>query len=270
MATYIIGDVQGCHDTLQRLLTRCEFGAQDHVWFTGDLVNRGPQSLQVLRFAMGLGDRCRAVLGNHDLHLLARAEKLAEPRNRDTLDDVLEAPDAEELLDWLRQRPFVLDEDPWLLVHAGVLPKWDLDELLTRAHHSAKILRSAKRTKMLKKLASINGPDLGAHRDAHPVREAVATARILTNLRCCDRKGAPRLEYTGPPEEAGKGMVPWYAHRDRRELERTVICGHWAAQGLRRTESMVALDSGCVWGHRLSAFRLDDEALISEPCSKDA
>lgn len=269
MVTYIIGDVQGCHDALQRLLARCEFGPTDQLWFTGDLVNRGPQSLEVLRFAKGLGDRCQSVLGNHDLHLLARAEKLTEANNRDTLDGILDAPDAEELLDWLRQRPFILDEDPWLLVHAGVLPGWDLDELLARALHATTILRSGKRTKMLKQLVTLTDPDLDAHRDKNPVREAVATARILTNLRCCTRNGRPRLDYAGPPEEAGKGMMPWYAHPDRHELNRTVICGHWAAQGIRRTSSMVALDSGCVWGHRLSAFRLDDEALISEPCERN-
>jgi bis(5'-nucleosyl)-tetraphosphatase (symmetrical) len=266
MATYIIGDVQGCNDTLQRLLARCEVGPQDRVWFTGDLVNRGPQSLEVLRFLMGLGERCQAVLGNHDLHLLARAEDLTEAKNRDTLDELLNAPDAEELLDWLRQRPFILDEDPWLLLHAGVLPDWDLDELLERARHATKTLRSGKRTKMLKRLVASTEPDLRAHRDKNPVREAAATACILTNLRCCDRNGRPRLDYAGPPEEAGKGIMPWYAHPDRHPLKRTVICGHWAAQGIRRTKSMVALDSGCVWGHRLSAFRLDDEALISEPC----
>ena len=153
MATYVIGDVQGCHDALQRLLEHCGFRKKDRVWFTGDLVNRGPQSAEVLRLAIKLGDRCQAVLGNHDLHLLARAEGVAPSRSSDTLDDVLEAPDRDELLDWLRARPFVLDEDPWLVVHAGILPAWDLDELLGRATHASKVLRSKKGTKMLERLA---------------------------------------------------------------------------------------------------------------------
>jgi len=266
MATYVIGDVQGCHDALQRLLELCGFRKKDRIWFTGDLVNRGPQSADVLRLAIKLGPRCQAVLGNHDLHLLARAEGLVEPRRNDTLDDVLEAPDRDELLDWLRARPFVLDEDPWLLVHAGVLPTWDLDELLGRAAHASKVLRSRKGRKMLRRLATLEDPEPGVDRNDHPVREAVTTARILTNLRCCDREGSPRLGYTGPPEEAGNGLRPWYDAKGRKKIRRTLICGHWAAQGVRRTKDMVALDSGCVWGHSLSAFRIDDEALVAVSC----
>jgi len=270
MATYVIGDVQGCRDELMRLLDRCAFSDEDHLWFTGDLVNRGEDSLGVLRFAMSLGKRCQAVLGNHDLYLLVLAHGLAEPRKQDTLDTVLAAPDLQELLEWLRQRPFILDHEPWLMLHAGILPGWDLTETLDRAEHASAILRSAKGEKMLRHLARREAPDLDARRDRNPVREAAATARILTNLRCCDHKGRPRLDYTGPPEEAGEGLDPWYAHADRRKIDRTIICGHWAAQGLRRTKSMVALDSGCVWGHRLSAFRLEDEALFSEACERRA
>lgn len=249
-----------------RLLERCSFGSDDHLWFTGDLVNRGPDSLGVLRFAVGLGDRCEAVLGNHDLHLLGRAAGVTRERNRDRLDAVLAAPDRDELLDWLRRRPFVLDAEPWLMVHGGILPGWKLREALDRAAHASAVLQSGKGSKMLRLLAQGTDAELEILREQHPVREAVTTARILTNLRCCDREGRPRLEYAGPPEEAGEGLEPWYSHSARRKLGRTVVCGHWAAQGLRRTRSMVALDSGCVWGHRLSAFRLDDEALISEPC----
>lgn len=268
MATYVIGDVQGCYDALQRLLERCEFGSKDRIWFTGDLVNRGSHSAEVLRFAMGLGDRCRTVLGNHDLRLLALSAGVSNGRNRDTLDDVLLAKDREELVDWLRHRPFVLDEDPWLLVHAGVLPAWDLEELLDRAEHARQVLLSSKGDKLLRRLASPAAPELDARRDRNPVREAVTTARILTNLRCCDHSGVPRLEYAGPPEEAGMGDYPWYEHPDRLPLRRTVICGHWAAQGIRRTDCMIALDSGCVWGNRLSAFRIEDEALIAVSCRK--
>jgi bis(5'-nucleosyl)-tetraphosphatase (symmetrical) len=268
MATYVIGDVQGCHVALQRLLERCGFGKKDRVWFCGDLVNRGPHSADVLRLAMRMGSRCESVLGNHDLHLLARAEGIADPRRNDELEDVLDAPDRDEMLDWLRERPFVVDEKPWLMVHAGVLPRWDLDELRDRAAHASKVLRSSKGAKMLRRLAVPEPPELGAHRDEHPVREAVATARILTNLRCVDREGIPRLDYTGPPEESGPELVPWYAAKGRRKIRRTVLCGHWAAQGVRRTKDMVALDSGCVWGHRLSAFRLDDESLVTVSCRR--
>jgi bis(5'-nucleosyl)-tetraphosphatase (symmetrical) len=268
MATYVIGDVQGCHEALQRLLKRCEFGKKDRLLFTGDLVNRGPGSADVLRLAIKLGSRCEAVLGNHDLHLLARAEGLAEAKRNDTLDDVLDAPDREELLDWLRERPFVLDEAPWLIVHAGILPSWDLDEVRQRAAHASKVLRSKKGRKMLRRLATPDAADLEVRRKDHPVREAVATARILTNLRCVDRQGAPRLDYNGPPEEAGNGLRPWYDATGRKKIKRTVICGHWAAQGIRRTRNMIALDSGCVWGHSLSAFRIEDESLDSVSCSK--
>jgi bis(5'-nucleosyl)-tetraphosphatase (symmetrical) len=268
MATYVIGDVQGCHDALQRLLESCGFGKKDRVWFTGDLVNRGPKSADVIRLAMKLGKRCQTVLGNHDLHLLARAEGIAEPKRNDTLDDVLHARDRDELLDWLRSRPFVLDEDPWLLVHAGILPAWDLDEVLGRARHASTVLQSKKGQKLLRRLVDEPLPELGVRRDEHPVREAATTARILTNLRCCDRDGMPRLDYAGPPEEAANGLRPWYDVKGRAKLRRTVLCGHWAAQGVRRTKSMIALDSGCVWGHSLSAFRIEDESLVSVSCRK--
>jgi bis(5'-nucleosyl)-tetraphosphatase (symmetrical) len=268
MATYVIGDVQGCYDALQRLLERCEFGPKDKLWLTGDLVNRGPRSVDVLRFAMGLGKRCRAVLGNHDLHLLARAEGVADAKKTDTLEDVLDATDRDELLDWLRKRPFVVDADPWLLLHAGVLPAWGLEEVLDRAEHASSVLRSSKRTKMLGMLSNRTPPELDASREDRPVREAATTARILTNLRYCDRDGLPRLEFAGPPEESESDLVPWYSTPGRKKLRRTVLCGHWAAQGIRRTKNMVALDSGCVWGNRLSAFRIQDESLIAVSCRK--
>jgi bis(5'-nucleosyl)-tetraphosphatase (symmetrical) len=199
---------------------------------------------------------------------LARGEGVSTGRTRDTLDDVLLAPDRDELLAWLRKRPFLFEDDPWLVVHAGILPAWKLEEAIDRARHAGRVLRSTKGRKMLRQLASPADPELDVRRDEHPVREAVTTARILTNLRCCDRKGLPRLEYTGPPEEAGKGLYPWYEHPSRRPLGRTVLCGHWASQGIRRTDSIVALDSGCVWGNRLSAFRIEDEALIAVSCRK--
>lgn len=260
MATYAIGDVQGCWRTLERLLGRVGFDrAEDRVWFAGDLVNRGPGSLEVLRFARGLGERAQVVLGNHDLHLLAIAAGVRTAKRRDTVDDVLASPDRDELLEWLRQRPLLHAEGEWVLLHAGLLPGWTLGEARERAREAEAWLRGPRVNLALAAYARkrVKDPELVR------VHE---TLRTLTLLRCV-RDGEMALDYSGPPGEAPAGLVPWHRARPR-DPEVTIVCGHWAAQGFVREPGLLALDSGCVWGNALTAVRLEDGAAFQEPSAE--
>ncbi|MGD8375256.1 MAG: symmetrical bis(5'-nucleosyl)-tetraphosphatase [Acidobacteriota bacterium] len=262
MATYLIGDVQGCHATLLRLVRRLPAGPGDRLWFVGDLVNRGPQSLDVLRWIRDQGDRAIAVLGNHDLRLLAVADGVRELRARDTFGDVLEAPDRDELLDWLRARPVLHRDEEVTLVHAGLLPAWTLDEAAAAAREAEIALRGEGRAGFLGRL------------HARPVRpwsrELPRDERLrlgtlaLTSLRVVGPDGLPRPEFKGPPEEAPAGCVPWFAFPGRRSRGGTVAFGHWSALGLRNTEELLALDTGCVWGRGLAAVRLEDRVVFHE------
>jgi bis(5'-nucleosyl)-tetraphosphatase (symmetrical) len=239
MATWAIGDVQGCFATLTRLLARIKFSDEDRVWLLGDLVNRGPASLAVLRWARSLGDRARAVLGNHDVHLLARADGSAGPKRRDTLDEVLRAPDRDALLDWLRMQPFVHRTQNRLLVHAGLLPAWSADDAEREARAAEEALRARR-----------------------PLPPSV---RAFTRLRTVYPDGRMNDEFSGPPGDAPERCVPWFAHPQRRSSDATVIFGHWAALGVHVSPTAIGLDSGCVWGHGLTALDLDGGALVSEP-----
>lgn len=239
MATYAIGDVQGCDRTLGRLLTRVDFDpARDRLWFVGDLVNRGPDSLAVLRRLRALGDRAVAVLGNHDLHLLARADG-RRGRRLDTLEAVLAAPDAAELVAWLRARPLLHREGPHLMVHAGLHPSWSL----RTAERHARALE-----------ARIRAGDLCAGDEA---------ISVFTRLRFVDAAGVPDYGHKCGPEEAPAGLRPWFEVRPPAP-DVTVVFGHWAALGLAIAPGIIGLDTGCVWGDRLTAVRLEDHAVFSE------
>lgn len=264
MSIYAIGDVQGCAASLHRLLDEIPLDlANDRLWFVGDLVNRGRSSLQVLRTVRGLGDAAVTVLGNHDLHLLARAAGHAEAKRRDTIDDVLSAPDRDELLAWLRERPLVHREGPWVLVHAGLPPRWTPDEAERRARAAETALR---------------GPGAAAFLAAYARRQAAAPefdggagsrasdAWAMTNLRAVDREGAPVAGFKGPPSDVPKGCLPWYRSPERLHGRARIVFGHWAALGLLVEPALLALDSGCVWGGRLTAVRLGDRRVWSVRC----
>ena len=266
MATYAIGDVQGCFLSLTRLLDRCRFDSRaDRVWLVGDLVNRGPRSLEVLRWAAHLGDRVTMVLGNHDLHLLAVAAGAREQKARDTLRAVLEASDREELLAWLRRRPLLHHEGRFLMVHAGLLPSWGADEALPLAREVENELRGSEHTRFLRDLyRASEEPDLWNDTLTGIPRLRVITT-ALTRLRTCTRQGRMCLDFSGPPDEAPEGCIPWFDVPSRKASASTVVCGHWAALGLRMREDLLALDSGCVWGGFLTAVRLEDRAVFQEP-----
>lgn len=264
MATYAIGDVQGCARSLEHLLDVVGFDdARDRLWFAGDLVNRGPHSLDVLRWARDHDACIVSVLGNHDLHLLARAFGVTPARGKDTLDEVLQAPDLDELIAWLRARPLVHRDGEHLLVHAGLLPAWSVREATSLARAGEAALRGDEVMDWLEKWARRSQTHWSTSlTDDDRVEVAV---RVFCNLRCCDGDGQPVWDFAGPPEEAPDGAVPWYDHPLRVEDPVTVLCGHWAAQGLRIRPGLIALDTGCVWGGRLTAVRIEDRAVLSVP-----
>ena len=269
MATYAIGDVQGCWETLQRLLARVGFDpGTDRLLFCGDLVNRGPASLEVLRFAAGHAACVDSVLGNHDLHLLSLARGLRTPGRGDTLDALLAAPDRDDLLDWLRARPFVLrvhGAAPIHIVHAGLLPAWSADDALALGAECHAALVSADGDRLLSALREPRPPRWSA--DLHGWTRLALAVSVLTRLRVCDTDGAPRLDFKGPPHEAPTGCRPWFDAPGRRSADDQLVFGHWAALGFHRRPGLLGLDTGCVWGGQLTACRLEDRAVFHEPCA---
>ena len=255
-ATWAIGDVQGCLEPLLRLVARLELRPGDRVWLVGDLVNRGPDSLGVLRWAMAQGDRVTAVLGNHDLHLLARAAGVRGPGKRDTLDEVLAAPDRTTLLTWLRHRPLLHRVNGRLLLHAGLHPHWSVVEATARAARAEAWLRGDRCGDLLTALQPGARPD-----DA--LAEAVETVAWLTRVRTCTLAGELCKDYAGPPDSAPNGQLPWFDVPGRASAGTTVVCGHWAALGLHLGQDVIALDTGCVWGLRLTAVRLEDRTVVA-------
>ncbi len=259
MALYAIGDIQGCHGALTALLQRIDFDPDaDRLWFTGDLVNRGPDSLATLRLVRSLGDRAVTVLGNHDLHLLAVATGQRSPGRADTLAEVLAAPDRDELLAWLRGRPLAVDdpEHGVFMVHAGLAPQWTLDVALKCAQELREILVHDHTARDYFRHMSGDTPTTwSAQLTGWPRLRVITNA--LTRLRYCDASGAMRLGEKGPPQRLGRGSVrPWFDWRDGYDDARTVVFGHWSSLGLLDTGRVVGLDSGCVWGGHLSAVRL--------------
>jgi bis(5'-nucleosyl)-tetraphosphatase (symmetrical) len=259
MAIYAVGDVQGCCDELERLLEAVAFAPQrDRLWFVGDLVNRGPRSLDVLRLVSGLGEAAVVVLGNHDLHLLAIARGAAHLRPADRmLQQVLDAPDREQLLDWLQARP-VLHHDAALgvtMIHAGLPPQWDIAlarrcaaelEAALRGNHSGRLFTSMYG----------NRPDLWSD-DLEGDDRLRFVTNALTRLRVCDASGRLLLKHKGPPDRMPPGALPWFRAPARRWAGARVVCGHWSALGYLEEGGVLALDTGCVWGGTLTARRLD-------------
>jgi bis(5'-nucleosyl)-tetraphosphatase (symmetrical) len=263
MATYVIGDIQGCHTTLLRLVERLRFDpVRDRLWFVGDLVNRGPASAEVLRWVRGLGDRAMVVLGNHDLHLLARARGLGRAKRRDTFQDVLEAPDRDVLLEWLRARPLIHREESHLLVHAGLLPAWTVAEAEELARAGEEVLRGDDATEFLACLEE--RPD---HRWDDSLSQAdrlLVAVLAMTCLRACTPGGDLDLSFSGPPRAASPGYQPWFTAPGRKSTNLTVLFGHWSTLGLFRDEGVIGLDTGCVWGGSLTALRLEDGRVFQE------
>lgn len=264
-ARFAIGDIQGCMDSLERLLAHLEQHAgfrlgRDPLWLVGDLVNRGPRSLDVLRWARAHDGAVTTVLGNHDLHLLARANG-APPKKRDTLDDALAAPDRAELLDWLRARPLVHVEDGYLLVHAGLHPSWSAEQARSLAAELEAQLRGDDWRAFLSAVSDGQPPP-----PWRPDLEGAARWRAVlgyfVRVRTCHPDGSLEPSFDGPPAQAPAGCAPWYALPACRWRTHVPVFGHWAALGLDVDADHIALDSGCVWGKSLSAIRLGDRQVF--------
>ncbi len=264
MSTYAIGDVQGCADELQDLLERCRFDpSRDRLWFVGDLVNRGPKSLEVLRFVRNLGKRAEVVLGNHDLHLVCLFEGVAKRRQDDTLDSVLGASDARELVDWLRVRPLMHVKGGFAMVHAGVLPQWSVKRALALAHEAESALRAPGYLDFLSHLYG-SKPDLWQNQlDGWDRLRVIVNA--MTRLRFCTAQGV--MEFREKGDAPPGGFMPWFEARARRDKE-IFVCGHWSTLGLKLSDRLLALDTGCVWGGSLSALRLEDRTLFQVDCKR--
>ncbi len=248
--------------SLQRLLALIDFSpSRDHLWFVGDLVNRGPRSLDVLRWARGNDSSITCVLGNHDLHLLARAAGVAGAKKRDTLDELLAATDVDRLIDWLRQRPLVHLEDQHLLVHAGLHPRWTADEARARGAEIEHELRGPGWRAFLGQLkASGTAPRWDARLGGGDRWRAILA--YLIYVRLCRADGRPDHDFDGPPAQAPPGQVPWFAFPQPAWATHTAVFGHWSALGLDLGPRHIGLDTGCVWGKSLTAVRLDDRSVF--------
>lgn len=269
MATYAIGDVQGCHAPLQALLERIlKADPTARFIFVGDLINRGPQSLTTLRTVHTLSDsgRAQVVLGNHDLHLLAVAHGIRQPHRSDTLHDILQAPDCEVLLDWLRRQPLACQEEDCLLVHAGVLPQWSADQALALAGEVVHMLRSEQWVELLRQMYG-NAPRRWDDRLVGMERLR-CIVNGLTRLRFCQPDGSMEFAHSGSPEQAPPGFLPWFEVPGRKTADETVVFGHWSALGVFQRPGLIGLDSGCVWGGQLTAVCLEDRRLWQEDCNQ--
>ena len=267
MATYAIGDLQGCFDPLQQLLGEIGFReSEDRLWFVGDLVNRGPQSLEILRFVKALGERAVSVLGNHDLHLLMVAEGRVKPHRKDTLGPILDAPDRDALLTWLRRLPLMHAEGEYAMVHAGLLPSWDTGKALGLAREAEHALQGSDWRGLMAQMYG-NQPERWDDSLSGYERLRVII-NAMTRLRICTPDGRMEFSHKGGLEDIPQGYLPWFTVPGRRSANATVICGHWSALGLRAEKNLLALDSGCLWGRCLSAVRLEDRRIFQVPCPK--
>lgn len=267
MATYIIGDIQGCYDPLQRLLEKVQFDpAADQLWCPGDLVNRGGQSLETLRLLESMGDSFTGTLGNHDLYLLRENWRfpMGGSPNRE-MDAILHADDRHRLMTWLQNLPLAhfSKKHQVLMVHAGVIPQWTVKQTLACAAEVENVLRSPKAGKFF---ARMNKNQVRRWRDERRGRKRRRLiSNILTRMRFCDHNGKIIFSASGPPGSQKGLYLPWFKHKHRKTRKVTVMFGHWAALGLCVKKRVVCLDSGCVWGGRLTALRLEDRAIFQVP-----
>jgi bis(5'-nucleosyl)-tetraphosphatase (symmetrical) len=259
VAVYAIGDVQGCAAELDALLAKLDFVARrDRLWFVGDLVNRGPDSLSVLRRVEAMGDAAIVVLGNHDLHLLAVARGDARLKSADRgLQAVLDARDCDRLLDWLQSRP-MLHHDPELgvtMVHAGLPPQWDLPTAIACARELESALADQREGEFYRRMYG-DEPDLWRD-DLKGHARLRFVVNCLTRLRVCNPDGSIALGFKGTLAELPGGLIPWFRVPGRRTTGERIVCGHWSALGYLDDNGVASIDTGCVWGGALTALRLD-------------
>ena len=264
MSHYVVGDIQGCHAEFRQLIDVIAFDTErDRLWLVGDLVNRGPDSLSVLRTVKSFGAAATTVLGNHDLHLLIVAAGHRKPHRRDTLAAILEAPDRDELLDWLRRRPLVVRDGEMLMVHAGLLPGWTAADAVMLSREVEAVLASSACDAFLQELYGDEPARWDPGLAGHDRLRAIVNA--FTRLRFCSADGTMEFGEKRGPGYAPAGFAPWFAHPTRRSAAATIFCGHWSTLDLMFAPNVVMLDSGCLWGGTLTAVRLDDGRVFQVP-----
>jgi len=267
MATYAIGDVQGCYSELRALLEKIGFDeSRDRLWFVGDLVNRGPGSLETLRFVKRLGERAVTVLGNHDLHLIALAFGYGRRRGDDTLDAVLEAGDCAELVAWLRTLPLLHVDEGHVMVHAGLLPQWSVERAQGLARDVEEELRGPRHRAFLEHMYGSQPEEW--REDLAGIDRLRVVVNAMTRMRFCTPQGRMEFRAKGDSSAAPAGHLPWFEVPGRASAGATIVCGHWSALGLKLLPNLIALDAGCVWGGALTAIRLEDRAIAQVPCGQ--
>ena len=264
MSHYVVGDIQGCYAEFAQLLDMIAFDrARDRLWVVGDLVNRGPDSLSVLRTVKSLGAAATTVLGNHDLHLLIVAAGHRAAHDRDTLSPILEAPDRDELLLWLRRQPLVCREGELLMVHAGLLPSWTPAQAVMLSREVETVLASAGHDDFLRHLYGDEPSRWDDKLTGYDRLRVIVNA--CTRLRFCSADDAMNLKEKRGPKYAPAGFAPWFAHAERKSAGVRVVCGHWSTLDLMFAPNVMMLDSGCLWGGTLTAVRLDDARVFQVP-----
>ena len=268
MATYAIGDLQGCFFSFQDLLKKIQFNpVHDRLWFVGDLINRGPGSLDVMRWMLEHQSSVVTVLGNHDLHTLVVAEGFVSAHRSDTIQSLLDAPDAPELLRWLRHQPLVHFEHGYLMVHAGLLPEWTVDQAMALGAEVHLALQAPNYREFLQYMYGndpkrwddgLNGWD----------RLRVIT-NAMTRLRICSADGEMEFKFKGELQNIPDGYQPWFELSHRASVNTPIVFGHWSALGLQHKNNVYSLDTGCLWGGHLSAMRLEDRQIFQVPCHPD-
>jgi bis(5'-nucleosyl)-tetraphosphatase (symmetrical) len=266
MSVYAIGDIQGCLDPLQRLLDVVRFDpAHDELWFVGDIVNRGPDSLKTLRFVKNLGACAVTVIGNHDMHLLVVAAGAAKKMRGDTIDDILHAPDRDELLDWLRRQKLMHIGHGYAMVHAGLLPQWSIEQALTLAREVEQALVRNDQAEFMSVMYG-NRPNAW-NCDLKGYDRLRVIVNAMTRMRLCTADGMMEFSHKIAPVNMPEGYTPWYDAPNRVNRNMPIIFGHWASLGVLLREDVIALDSGCVWGRKLTAIRLEGRRTFQCGCS---
>ena len=265
MANYAIGDIQGCYYAFQALLKRIQFNHRtDTLWLVGDLINRGSGSLEVLRWCFQHQEIIKVVLGNHDLHALAVAHGIWPAHRRDTLQAIIDAPDADELLTWLRHQPLLISNEEYVMVHAGLLPQWQISDTISCAREVEAALQGLHYQDFLKNMYG-NTPNIW-HDDLIGNDRLRAITNAMTRMRICTLAGELEFAFKGELKDIPAGYMPWFDVPSRKTQEVSIICGHWSALGLHQRANIHALDTGCLWGGKLTAMCSETQTITQVPC----
>lgn len=265
MSNYIVGDIQGCYDELIQLLKSVNFNPNtDTLWVAGDLVARGPKSLETLRYIKSLGKSAKVVLGNHDLHLLAVSLGLFPAKKKDKTQPILDAEDKQELLDWIRSQPLMQEHDEFVMCHAGISPQWDLNTARTANLEVSEVLQSDRWSWLIENMYS-NQPDVWKS-ELSGIERYRYIINSFTRMRYCTPQFQLDMACKLPPQDVtGHELVPWFELTTRVEVEKTILFGHWAALEGYTGEAVIGLDTGCVWGGELTLLRWEDKQFFTQP-----